>query len=534
MVGAFSLSARDLSKLSTEPGQPIPAPLCDRLEALLGAPFSRVTLHASISAAKACGVLDAAAFAYDEHVFLGPEALHPAAPSFVALLAHELAHVVQQRRGKDPTCCGAPVPLLEREADLAAEAALAGARFEVRLADPYGAPATWNLAGHYFITYLMFLNAGVEAKAAQRIALWCWLPDQVQEFDAAHVGFNWVKNIVLDVPVISLVSQPQWRDVQDNFKKYEPEGDTPAGQPGANKVVQRRVVPTNAQTHLEESQYVRAVHSGLHVLNGENGAQEAKRRATQFLTGGHLPPLFRALSLHAFGDCFSHTRISGIDSDTLWGPTVLGLPVGHGLDGHASDDLWNEQRWANVCAYIRALGKTANEYNRSNGIVPLDDIVAALSPILQGPATVMDLKDAKQTWKAVVPDWSKISDKAKTLARTTATLRSEDACATHIRNVSAQLVGKQMSPPEFFDEPAPWRRYFDRYSADVTQDAGDRDGQRVFYKIQKCAAEWSGNPLGRRLSDLFPSTVPAPSPASDSPAPDPANRPLVRPVRRDR
>lgn len=519
-MGAISLSARDLAKLSTEPGQPIPAPLCDRLEALLGAQFRGVTLHASTSAATACGVLGAAAFAYGEHVFLGPAALHPAGPAFVALLAHELAHVVQQRRGKDPTCGGAPVPLLEREADLAAKAALAGARFEVRLADPGGAPATWNLAGHYFITYLMFLNAGVDDDEAQRIALWCWLPDQVQEFDAEHVGFNWVKDLFLDLPGVSLLSQPQWRDVQDNFQKYEFKGNTKAGQPGWSMAKQ-----SDAPTYHDEKQYVAAVHAGLHVLNGENGAKEAKRRATQFLDGGHLPLLFRALSLHALGDCFSHTHISGIESGTLWDKTWFGLPIGHGLDGHASDDLWNEDRWGNVCAYIRVLGKAANEYNKSNGIVPLDDIVAALSPILQGPAMVTDLKDDKQTWRAVVPDWSKIGDKAKTLARTNVTLRDEYSCAIHIRRVSEDLIGKQMSSLQVFDKPMPWRDYFNKYGSYIRhQDVGGGgmiDGQWVFYMIQKCAAEWSGHLTGRRLSDLFPSTVPVPAPAPD-------------PLRRDR
>lgn len=74
-------------------GRPIAAPVCEEMEARLGADFSDVEIHTGPSAAQAAAELGARAFTGGNHIVLGPGADDP------HTLAHELTHVIQQRRG---------------------------------------------------------------------------------------------------------------------------------------------------------------------------------------------------------------------------------------------------------------------------------------------------------------------------------------------------------------------------------------------------------------------------------------------------
>jgi hypothetical protein len=460
-------------------GCPIPEWLLARLRATLGVDFSGVSIHLGPAANAACTALGAAAFALDERVFFAQGSPEPFSPEGLGLLAHELAHIAQQRLGAERRRASAPVIHLEAEANAAAEAVLHDSPFRVALSDARGEPACWDLAGHYFIPYLMFLNAGVDRNLAQRIALWCWLPDQVKEFDAYTLGVNLWNPFNSD-----------WEKARDNMAKYE------------------------GKTWLDEKQYVMAVHAGLHALNGEDGELEAAKRAKDFRDNNPLI-MYRALALHPFGDCYAHRKFRGVfnaDPNVTWGTTTFGLSVGHGVDGEASDHLWDENRWAVVCAYIRCLGRLANEYQGTEGIASLDDIVAALSPILRCSDRVQ-VRAAQQlatasaalgvvapeTWPRVVPDWSKISATARHLA--TANVRpDEDGCAEHILNVAQQLVHVDdigYMHPKF--EPVEWSEYFKRYRSMIIMDAGTSDPDEVFHKILQCVARWSGSALYRRV-----------------------------------
>lgn len=76
-------------------GVPLPATTRARLEALFGADLAAVRLHADPADRAAVGP-GALAVAAGAHVFLGPDAPGPAAPDAAPLLAHEVAHVLQQ------------------------------------------------------------------------------------------------------------------------------------------------------------------------------------------------------------------------------------------------------------------------------------------------------------------------------------------------------------------------------------------------------------------------------------------------------
>jgi len=467
-------------------GRSLPEWLLARLRATLGVDFSGVSIHLGPAANAACAALGAAAFALDERVFFAQGSPPPFSPEGLGLLAHELAHIAQQRLGAEMRRASAPVIHLEAEANAAAEAVLHRSPFRVALSDTRGEPACWNVAGHYYITYLMFLNAKVNPAEAHRIALWCWLPDQVKEFEAETLGYNLWKP-----------GNDDWEKARDNLAKYE----------GA--------------TWANEKQYVTAVHAGLHALTGTDGELEARKRADHF-RDKNQKILYRALALHPFGDCYAHRQFRGtfnVDQNKLWDSTTFGLSIGHGIDGHESDDLWNENRWAAVCAYIRSLGRLANEYQGTQGKAPLDDIVAALSPILRGAPRVHNrdyvpnrvaqkLETAAaamgsvvpanepETWPHVVFDWSKICATARKLAQANVSL-DEDGCAKHIRNVAQQLVGAPMEAmhPKF--EPVEWSEYSKRYPNPslIVIDAGTSNLDEVFHQIQICAARWSGTPL---------------------------------------
>ncbi len=112
------------------PGEPLPETVRAELEKSLGADLSGVRVHRGPQASAAVDALSARAVTYGANVFLGPRER----PTDLALLAHEVAHVVQQQ--------GAPkiqklsdaqtADSFEAEAHRASAAVVRGERFEVR------------------------------------------------------------------------------------------------------------------------------------------------------------------------------------------------------------------------------------------------------------------------------------------------------------------------------------------------------------------------------------------------------------------
>ena len=104
----------------------LPAPLRARMERAFGADFSAVTVHED----GAAGALGAEAYARGDALHFAPGRYDPATPAGEELIAHELAHVVQQRRGRvaaaaDDGDVNGDLSL-EREADQLAATAVAG------------------------------------------------------------------------------------------------------------------------------------------------------------------------------------------------------------------------------------------------------------------------------------------------------------------------------------------------------------------------------------------------------------------------
>lgn len=108
------------------PGQPLDATSEGRMGRALGHSFAGVRVHAGEEAAELNRDLSARAFTLGPHVAFGAGELRPGTPSGDALLAHELAHVIQQ--GSAVPAGAVPVgetgDAFERDADIAAAAAV--------------------------------------------------------------------------------------------------------------------------------------------------------------------------------------------------------------------------------------------------------------------------------------------------------------------------------------------------------------------------------------------------------------------------
>jgi Domain of unknown function (DUF4157) len=106
-------------------GQPLPTALRERLEQPLGQTLHAVRLHTDAQAAAQAGELGAQAFTVGPHIAFGTGRYQPGTTAGAELLAHELAHAVQQ----SARLPGARAPAgtgHEAQADAAAGAALRG------------------------------------------------------------------------------------------------------------------------------------------------------------------------------------------------------------------------------------------------------------------------------------------------------------------------------------------------------------------------------------------------------------------------
>jgi hypothetical protein len=88
--------AAPVDRALAEPGEPLDPALGDRFGEALGVDLSGVEVHRGGAADEAATALDALAFTVGSHVVLAATAPDPATPEGERLLAHEVAHVVQQ------------------------------------------------------------------------------------------------------------------------------------------------------------------------------------------------------------------------------------------------------------------------------------------------------------------------------------------------------------------------------------------------------------------------------------------------------
>ena len=165
------------------PGRPLDSSVRAEMESRLQEDFSTVRVHADAAAAKAANSVNAVAFTIGDDLVFNGNRYSPLQESGKRLLAHELAHVVQQRRG-GPAPAGHVGAALEQSADRTAAAVLHGS-----------APVRVD---------------GRSARAIARQAKdsdWAYADVQVVEVGTDRVV------VIEGVPVIHLLNDPSVRDV---------------------------------------------------------------------------------------------------------------------------------------------------------------------------------------------------------------------------------------------------------------------------------------------------------------------------------
>ena len=119
--------------------QTLDAPTRRVMESRFGVEFGSVRIHVGQEAVSAAQVLRADAFTIGTHIFFGSGLYRPATREGRMLIAHELAHVVQQGNGTvsvgDPVASTTAVASLETEADTMAQEAVKTPEHDASAAD---------------------------------------------------------------------------------------------------------------------------------------------------------------------------------------------------------------------------------------------------------------------------------------------------------------------------------------------------------------------------------------------------------------
>lgn len=130
LAGPVSTSAPPgVREALRSPSQPLEAATRAAMEPRFGHDFSKVRVHADRQAGESAQALDARAYTVGTNVVFAPGQYVPGSPSTNALLAHELAHVVQQSAAPSDDrslALSSPGDAQEREAYAARDAYLAG------------------------------------------------------------------------------------------------------------------------------------------------------------------------------------------------------------------------------------------------------------------------------------------------------------------------------------------------------------------------------------------------------------------------
>ncbi len=112
------------------PGRQLDSATLGLMEARFGHDFGRVRVHTDSTSGRAAQAVGARAYTVGRDIYFGPGRFDPAGSAGRRLLAHELAHTIQQGDAGGPAMLAgaidAPDAPLEREAEAAAATALAG------------------------------------------------------------------------------------------------------------------------------------------------------------------------------------------------------------------------------------------------------------------------------------------------------------------------------------------------------------------------------------------------------------------------
>lgn len=126
----------------TRNGQALPSPLASQFELATGRDLSQIRLHTASPSHQAAQNLNARAFAFGQDIHFGAGEFDPSSRQGMHLIAHEVAHTLQQRMSRsDASLARTPArasAAAEQEADAFADAFMRGGTH--RLSEQTGAP----------------------------------------------------------------------------------------------------------------------------------------------------------------------------------------------------------------------------------------------------------------------------------------------------------------------------------------------------------------------------------------------------------
>jgi peptidoglycan hydrolase-like protein with peptidoglycan-binding domain len=117
------------------PGQPLDHTTRSFMEPRFGHDFGRVRVHTDAQAAKSARAVNALAYTVGSNVVFGARQYAPETVAGKRLLAHELAHTVQQRESQNSVTVGQVGDRYEQEADRVSEQVMSGSTVEDPLLD---------------------------------------------------------------------------------------------------------------------------------------------------------------------------------------------------------------------------------------------------------------------------------------------------------------------------------------------------------------------------------------------------------------
>lgn len=413
--------------------RPLPPAFRRRLEAAYGTCLRHVRVHDGPAAARIAAEAGGPACAVGgRDVFLGPVPRHRRA----LVLAHEAAHLVQQRRTPRP---GEPMPDAEAEAHAAAHAALAGRAVRIRAALDPRLPACWGEAGHYYTVYFVALAAGVDPGIAYRLAFWTQMADEIDELNAVPAGIAMVFEDAKSIP------SDRWAELSASTANIEIDlwNHLMSQMPGGGSMMKRRAYPSYERS--EQYWTWRNVQRGLHALTGRECEAETKRRVA--FSGACRPrdgqEFEFGVSLHPLGDSFAHRDDK---AGTMFAP-----PLGHGPHGHEPDILGNHRREL-YRRYVATLHQvitrgygTANaaRVNEADAVSALDMIIPPL-PSLDIMRQFNNAYAAAAYVRSLEPDENKQIAQIRGLAQSMMKLRLN---AYEPERFNSSAFGKFTAPP---------------------------------------------------------------------------------------
>jgi hypothetical protein len=124
-----------VARAASSPGEPLPDVVRGRFERSLHTDLSGVRVHAGSESAEAAKAVGAKAYTVGQDIHFGAGHYAPADPAGIHLLAHEVAHTLQDRGGAPPRFTklevSTPADPAEVEADRAADAIVTGTSSEI-------------------------------------------------------------------------------------------------------------------------------------------------------------------------------------------------------------------------------------------------------------------------------------------------------------------------------------------------------------------------------------------------------------------